>query len=279
MYKREISIPVSDLEPYRRPTPYREEARPVQRRRRRRRTNWGPLLFLIGFCMLLALSVMLSTSFAPFPKDSSTGAVLPQTAAVTPIMSEEPAFGDDDWRLTLVNRWNPLSKNYSFSATQLSNGHSVDSRCYEDLQAMMNACRGAGLSPVICSSYRPYEKQEELFLNKVERLKAQGYSEQTAETEAGKEIALPGTSEHQLGLALDIVDINNQILDSSQEQTDVQKWLMAHSWEYGFILRYPNDKSDITGIIYEPWHYRYVGKEAAKEIYEQGICLEEYLGQ
>ena len=74
------------------------------------------------------------------------------------------------------------------------------------------------------------------------------------------------------------MDINNQHLDRSQEDTPVQRWLMAHSWEYGFILRYPNDKSGVTGIIYEPWHYRYVGREAAREIYESGLCLEEYLG-
>ena len=76
---------------------------------------------------------------------------------------------------------------------------------------------------------------------------------------------------------MDIVDVSNQNLDNSQEQTAVQKWLMKHSWEYGFILRYPSDKSEITGIIYEPWHYRYVGKEAAAEIQAQGVCLEEYL--
>ncbi|MEE0202655.1 MAG: M15 family metallopeptidase [Muricomes sp.] len=90
-------------------------------------------------------------------------------------------------------------------------------------------------------------------------------------------MGVPGTSEHQLGLAVDIVDIENQILDEDQEKTAVQKWLMENSWRYGFILRYPNDKSDITGIIYEPWHYRYVGNEAAKEIYDLDVCLEEYL--
>ena len=78
-------------------------------------------------------------------------------------------------------------------------------------------------------------------------------------------------------MAVDIVDLNNQSLDESQEETGVQKWLLAHCWEYGFILRYPNDKSKITGIMYEPWHYRYVGKETAMEIYRKGICLEEYL--
>lgn len=98
-----------------------------------------------------------------------------------------------------------------------------------------------------------------------------------AKLEAGKIVAVPGTSEHQLGLAVDIVDKYNQVLDENQENTAVQKWLMENCWKYGFILRYPNDKSSITGIMYEPWHYRYVGDAAAKEIYQQGICLEEYL--
>ena len=142
---------------------------------------------------------------------------------------------------------------------------------------MMDACRAAGLSPVICSAYRSYEKQEELYQNKVDRLLAQGYAQTDAEEEAGKVVARPGTSEHQLGLAVDIVDLDNQNLDETQEDTAVQQWLMAHSWEYGFILRYPGGKSEITGIIYEPWHYRYVGRDAAAEIYAQGVCLEEYL--
>ena len=90
-------------------------------------------------------------------------------------------------------------------------------------------------------------------------------------------MARPGTSEHQLGLALDIVSTSYTNLDKKQERTKEQKWLMANSYKYGFILRYPSDKCDITGINYEPWHYRYVGKAAAKEIYEKGICLEEYL--
>ena len=90
-------------------------------------------------------------------------------------------------------------------------------------------------------------------------------------------VAVPGTSEHQLGLAVDLVDLDNQNLNESQEETAVQKWLLGNSWKYGFILRYPNDKRGLTGIIYEPWHYRYVGKDAAREIYETGVCLEEYL--
>ena len=94
---------------------------------------------------------------------------------------------------------------------------------------------------------------------------------------AGKVVAVPGTSEHELGLAVDIADMNHQLLDESQEDTEVQKWLLEHCWEYGFILRYPTGKSDITDIIYEPWHYRYVGREDAEQIRALDVCLEEYL--
>lgn len=188
-----------------------------------------------------------------------------------------PGSGSENWQLTLVNPSHTLEAGYSIQLVELVNGQSVDERCYPDLQAMMDDCRAAGLSPYICSSYRTWEKQNWLFEENVRTLMAQGYSEEGARTETAKNIAIPGTSEHQLGLAVDIVDKNYQVLDEAQEDTAVQKWLMENSWRYGFILRYPTDKSDITGIVYEPWHYRYVGKEAAEAIYNEGICLEEYL--
>ncbi len=102
-------------------------------------------------------------------------------------------------------------------------------------------------------------------------------TESRAKEEAFHTVAKPGTSEHHLGLAVDIVDGNHQLLDETQEHTAVQQWLMDNSWKYGFILRYPTGKSEITGIIYEPWHYRYVGVKAAGEIHRNGLCLEEYL--
>ena len=232
-----------------------------------------------------------STASLPDNQNSAEGPDLPlEDGAVQP---EEPVLpavqtppdqdqdqdlDADGWQLLLVNPWNAMPEEYIPVLKQLDNGHAVDERCYEDLQAMMDACREDGYSPLICSSYRTQKKQESLFQNKISRLMAKGLSEEEARAEAAKVVAVPGTSEHQLGLALDIVDINHQVLDKSQEETGVQQWLMAHSWEYGFILRYPNDKSEITGIIYEPWHYRYVGRDAAREIYEQGVCLEEYLG-
>lgn len=181
------------------------------------------------------------------------------------------------WNLMLVNASHPISSDYYVDLTTLSDGNQVDSRIYEDLQSMLDACRGAGLQPLVCSSYRTWEKQTALYQNKVDEFLAQGYSESDAEEEAEKIVAVPGASEHQTGLALDIVDGSYQALDEGQENTAVQQWLLTHCWEYGFILRYPSSKSEITGIIYEPWHYRYVGKEAARDITDQGLCLEEYI--
>ncbi len=183
----------------------------------------------------------------------------------------------DEWNLILVNPWNTLPKNYEVSLMPLENGQSIDSRCYVELQEMLAACRADGLQPLICSSYRTQEMQEALFQERIDELKAQGYSEKDADTKAATSVARPGTSEHQLGLALDIVDKTQQMLDYTQEYTMVQQWLIANSWKYGFILRYPNDKSELTGIIYEPWHYRFVGKEVAEEIHTRNICFEEYL--
>ena len=98
-----------------------------------------------------------------------------------------------------------------------------------------------------------------------------------AEMMARELVAYPGTSEHQLGLALDLVDARHVKLDSSQENTKAYKWLYEHCAEYGFIVRYPNGKTDITGIIYEPWHFRYVGVEAATYMVEHNLCLEEFV--
>ena len=179
--------------------------------------------------------------------------------------------------LTLANPWHAITGENEVKLAELSNGYLVDERCYQDLQNMMDDCRASGMTPVICSAYRTHQKQETLFNNQMNAYIAQGYSEEDARTETAKSIAVPGTSEHELGLALDIVDYNYQSLNEGQEDTPTQKWLMENSWKYGFILRYPNDKSEITGIIYEPWHYRYVGKTAAAEIFEMGVCLEEYL--
>ncbi len=191
---------------------------------------------------------------------------------------EQPKSSDADWRLTLVNPWNPLPVTWEPPAMkELTSGWQVDERCYEDLMDMLKDCSAAGHEALVCSAYRPRSLQEELFGNLVQEYMGQGMTEEKAKAEAAKEVAVPGTSEHQLGLAMDIVDMDHQLLDDTQADTPAQQWLLKNSWRYGFILRFPKEKEDITGIIYEPWHYRYVGREAAAEIYQGNLCLEEYL--
>jgi D-alanyl-D-alanine carboxypeptidase len=179
--------------------------------------------------------------------------------------------------LTVVNHTKTIPSDWTVDLVQLKNNKSIDRRAYSDLQDMMDDARAEGLEPLICSSYRTQEKQQELYDNKVNYFLQQGYEEADAKSLAAEIVTYPGMSDHQLGLAADICSVSNQILDSSQEDTATQQWLMKNCYKYGFILRYPKDKTDITGISYEPWHYRYVGKKAAKEIYDKGLCLEEYV--
>lgn len=179
--------------------------------------------------------------------------------------------------LILVNPWNELPSYYMPHLTQVEDGYSVDRRCAKDLTEMLEACRLSGGNPVICSAYRTQAYQQELFDNSIKKLLAAGISPADAPQLAARSVAVPGTSEHQTGLALDIIDYYNVNLDESQAKTSTQIWLMANCSDYGFILRYPDGTSDTTGIIFEPWHYRYVGKTAAKEISEAGITLEEYV--
>ena len=141
------------------------------------------------------------------------------------------------------------------------------------LKAMMDDARADGIDIGIISAWRSYDTQRILFDDKVSRLKSQGYSQTAAEKEAATCIALPGTSEHHTGLAVDF-----NVTQASFENTKTFKWLKENAENYGFILRYPNDKMEITGgIIYEPWHWRFVGINTAKEINRLGMCLEEYV--
>lgn len=176
----------------------------------------------------------------------------------------------------LVNPWNFLPEDYDANIVAVEKGHKVADVCAEALMQMLADCRAAGFDAQIASSYRSHERQIELYNNKVQYYIDRDYSEEEARKKAGTIVAVPGTSEHELGLAVDLVDGDYWKLNEQQENTAAQKWLMAHCWEYGFILRYPNGKSDVTGIVYEPWHYRYVGQELALEIKDSGLCLEEY---
>lgn len=208
------------------------------------------------------------------------------TATVTVIQEETKKAGwtekeeeiqEVPWNLMLVNGTHFVEDGYKPKLAEVENNYMVDARIVKDLQTMLRAGRRDGMNFWICSAYRSMEKQIQLYDNKVKRLQGEGMSLTQAQLQAGKEVAYPGTSEHHLGLAVDIVAKDYQLLDEKQADTKEAKWLKENCWKYGFILRYPLDKTEETGIVFEPWHYRYVGIEAAKEIMEQGICLEEYL--
>ena len=179
----------------------------------------------------------------------------------------------EEWNLIVVNRWNEIPEDYSVTLTELSNGQKVDSRIYPYLQEMFDAMRADGIYPIVREGYRTAEEQQEILDERIQRYRNEGYLRYMAERIAKEWVAVPGTSEHQLGIA---VDINADKTQSTNE--DVYQWLADHAYQYGFILRYPQGKGDITGAEYEPWHYRYVGTEAALEIYQSQICLEEYMG-
>ena len=190
----------------------------------------------------------------------------------------------------VANPWNEVPADYPVELMDLStvyavDGIQIDVKIYEPLKAMMDACNAAleaesGKNASRCcvtSGYRTMDDQIRIYNREIEDRMAQGLSKEEAEKAAATAVAVPGTSEHQLGLAVDIVDTGSWSLDEFQADLPAQKWLIANSWEYGFILRYPEGKTDVTGIIYEPWHYRYVGKELAKELHDLGLTLEEYL--
>jgi LAS superfamily LD-carboxypeptidase LdcB len=212
---------------------------------------------------------------------SATSAVVDEPAA-SPDVTEEPLVEEassnglpdvdlTSWELMLVNTDSTLDDTYEPPEIAYldSNQCPVDSRIAEALTAFAEAARAEGLPVYLSSGYRPYSEQQYLYQRKI----SQGYSAE----EAATIVAVPGTSEHQTGLSCDITDVYRETKDSSLEDTDTYKWLVEHCQEYGFIVRYPNDKQEITNIIYEPWHFRYVGVEAATYIMENNLCLEEFL--
>lgn len=180
---------------------------------------------------------------------------------------------DNQWYLILVNSENPLPQEFEISLAETENGHKVDERIKEPLEEMLADARNEGIIPKITSSYRTREEQQQLLDEKTEEYISQGMNQQEALEKAKEWVALPDTSEHQTGLAVDISTADWE----DQDAYTVWAWLEKNCWKYGFILRYTEEHQSITGIIPEPWHFRYVGAEAAKEITERGICLEEYL--
>lgn len=246
------------------------QSRKRDRRSRKRRRKNRIQLCLNMFMLVCIGVVVFCTGILKNRESAADGDVTSYVRSIEYIADET----DQDWKLTLVNKWNPLPDGVEIKVVELSNGERVDERIYPYLQAMFDDARAEGIYPIVRSGYRTRQEQEEIYDDRMRGYQADGLSEEEAKAETELWVAVPGTSEHELGLA---VDINADKIHSGG--AEVYAWLKDHAHLYGFINRYPSDKTDITGVANEPWHYRYVGSEAAAEIYERGICLEEYLGE
>ena len=194
-------------------------------------------------------------------------------------LAEEFAKEKEEYYLLLANAENPLPQDWSIQTEEVQNGYETDKRAAPAMREMIQAAKEDGVELMLCSAYRSVEKQQQLFDRSQQAYMAQGMSEEEAYAKTATETAIPGTSEHQTGLAADIVTPTYQMLDAGFADTPAGQWLSEHAAEYGFVLRYPQDKQEVTGIIYESWHYRFVGKTHAKLMKESGLCLEEYLQQ
>lgn len=214
---------------------------------------------------------------------SSTPTSDPSGASVSSDAAMASAEAASNWQLRLVNAANPLPDDFEPETSNIAGyeHRPFDMRAADWLEKMLHDAEQDGCKLYLVSGYRSIGRQRALFQIKTEELMQQGLAAQQAEQEAARWVARPGTSEHNLGLAADIVSADwyttHNDLTEDFEQTPAFAWLKANCAEYGFILRYPKEKEAVTGISYEPWHYRYVGQEAAKQIMLTGITLEEYL--
>ena len=218
------------------------------------------------------------------------------------VSSEEAVFSEDivsseetaqkpehSWSTMLVNQWSYMPEGYvpevraiNYQGVSPAN-NKFDVRAADALELMLADARAAGYNMYLVSAYRSHEYQIGLYNRKVNEYLNAGYDEATAKSEASQWVAIPGTSEHCIGLAADIVSSTwynyNSDLTHDFENTEHFKWLYENCADYGFILRYPKGKESITAITYEPWHYRYVGVDAAKYIMENNLTLEEFHAQ
>ncbi len=198
--------------------------------------------------------------------------------ALPPASAENPVIVSptgDKWELTLVNLSYCLAEGYTPELSAAVEGSSVqlDERVAPHYAAMYAAAKADGCTLTPYSGYRSYTRQKENFNRKVEYYQGQGFSEADAKLKTQERILPAGHSEHNMGFAMDVVSASADFVSTKE-----YSWLLAHAHEYGFILRYPEDKTAVTGVMYEPWHWRYVGEKAAKEMHGSGQCLEEYLG-
>lgn len=255
----------------------------------------------MGFAAIMLLLIV--GSFAFLWEAEVAMAEVPEAVEVEPEVQREPETQTEetteiDWlalieaemesetetadreTCLLVNGDNPVPEDYVVDLVETGRQNSRgDSRAVAALNLMLKAGEREGLSFVVCSGYRTREEQQVLFLNQIKKKLDEGMGYQDALAAASRISALPGTSEHETGLAFDIVALSYQNLDEGYAETPEAKWLVRNAADYGFILRYPKGKEEITGIIWEPWHYRYVGVSTARDVTGAGITLEEYLAE
>jgi len=189
-----------------------------------------------------------------------------------------PEVSLSDWNLKLVNNEYVLPSSFAPAVTDIGSEQYFDSRAVDALNSLLAAVREAGYSVCIRTAYRPYSTQAYLFFGRASQIQWGTDMEMIeAEELARKVVAYPGTSEHQLALAVDLMDSEDTSMDAdTAKDLPVLKWLAEHCAEYGFILRYPENKQEITSW-FEPWHFRYVGEESAAYIMDNDLCLEEFV--
>lgn len=212
-----------------------------------------------------------------------------ETSSAPAETAKTPTASKDDWALYVIGNDNPLPEDFTVETKLVSNGGQLDVRCADYAIQMLNDAAEQNVGLYVTSAYRSIQKQTENMESYINTLMSQGYTKEAATEQAHKEIALPGHSEHNAGLAMDIVSDNywssHTDLEESFDQLPQYDWLIENSWKYGFILSYPKGKEGITGFIYEPWHYRFVGIEHAKKIHEvyektgEFLTVNEYIDQ
>ncbi len=216
-----------------------------------------------------------ATSSEDLPSSENTS-----SSELTSSIPDIAIIDESNWNLAVVSPSKLLPEGYEPERVQIkshyaSEGTSFDARAIDMLNQMCDAALEDGIWLWVASAWRSEARQANSFKNELNRVLAENpdMSAEDAEALAATEVAKPRTSEHHLGLAVDF-----NILDESFTETKQCAWLQEHAHEYGFIMRYPKEKEAITGVVYEPWHYRYVGVEHAAAIKNAGLCLEEYLG-
>ena len=258
------------------------------RRTRRRRgavaTRMAGIMLALAcvVVVLLLLVRLVSPGDAQTAAKEQAAATAVPTAIPTASPVPTPVLPNVDlasWELRLIDFDHPLGEDFvPESLTDVGDGQQMDSRVAPMFQRLAADARAAGFGVYVCSGYRDYATQHIIYFdNHVDVYMAQGMTEEEANAKARLAVNYPGTSEHQSGLCVDVLEYAGQDMEPYIGGSGLMLWLEQHCAEYGFVIRYPNGKTDITGVEYEPWHLRYVGDEAARYIMEHGLCLEEFL--